>query len=226
MSAPRRVTCVCLQSWPLARPHTAAPGARCFLTNTWRVPERGPATLCLKDRQKAAPLGCRRPSGSTRRAALPPRPLAADTARYWPPVGQKAGVCGSLPSAPTWERETRSAAGVPMGPRTPDVEATGQASLCAGRFHSMVLTETRSLVIEKHRLQCLMAWPGLGAPLTASLMCRGEARPPDLLHLCPCSHFLLSRPQIQLSLLRVSGTCTPGTIVAPPSPTSTCHPGA
>lgn len=96
MSAPRRVTCVCLQPWPLVRPHTAVPGTRCFLTNTWRVPESGPTTLCLKDRQKAAP-GCRRPSGSTRRAALPPRPLAADTARYWPPAGSRvSSQCESL----------------------------------------------------------------------------------------------------------------------------------
>ena len=93
MSAPRRVMCVCLQPWPPFLPHRAAPWAPCFLTNTWSVPECSPVTLCLNDRHRSP--ACRRwLRGSSRRAALPSGPLAAETVRYCPPAGEEQGrVC-------------------------------------------------------------------------------------------------------------------------------------
>lgn len=89
-SAPRRVICVCLQPWPPFLPHSAAPWAPCFLTNTWSAPECSPVTLCLNDRHRS-PECMRWPRGSTKRAALSPGPLAAETARYCPPAMGRAG---------------------------------------------------------------------------------------------------------------------------------------
>lgn len=98
--------CVCLQPWPPFLPHRAAPWAPCFLTNTWSVPECSPVTLCLNDRHRSPE--CRRwPRGSSRRAARPAGPLAAETVRYCPPAGEEQGrVCAplSLP-ARQWGRE-------------------------------------------------------------------------------------------------------------------------
>lgn len=95
-SAPRKVMCVCLQPWPPFLPHRAAPWAPCFLTNTWSVPECSPVTLCLNDRHRSPE--CRRwPRGSSRRAARPAGPLAAETVRYCPPAGSLTGSqCKSL----------------------------------------------------------------------------------------------------------------------------------
>lgn len=92
MSAPRRVICVCLQPWPPFLPHRAAPWAPCFLRNTWSVLECSPVTLCLNDRHRS-PECMRWPRGSTKRAAFPPGPLAAETVRYCPPARGKAGLC-------------------------------------------------------------------------------------------------------------------------------------